>query len=233
MKQQVNRRVSDPHIVIYDHKNKKIKQYKNERDEGEESKEDEGELLDFDVMMEIIDSEKRAIKNLLMTSQIKRRNMAEVILKARKRMSIMNDFSDILSDELALNFQLLNSTQFRQVLGENGAEFLNNKMKRLGQVASVFNELSFNRREALKFELSLYGVTIEDLQKAGETSKAIPMDDNTAFEAQREKLRQEKERIAERKRYIEFGGLQSDVDEEVKKRMAEADIENAEVIEME
>ena len=85
----------------------------------------------------------------------------------------------------------------------------------------------------MKFELSLYGVTIEDLQKAGETSKAIPMDDNTAFEAQREKLRQEKERIAERKRYIESGGLQSDVDEEVKKRMAEADIENAEVIEME
>ena len=43
-------------------------------------------------------------------------NMAEVILKARKRMSIMNDFSDILFDELALNFQLLNSTQFRQVM---------------------------------------------------------------------------------------------------------------------
>jgi hypothetical protein len=71
-------------------------------------------------MTEIIDSEKQAIKNLLMTSQIKRRNMAEVILKARKRMSIMNDFSDILSDELALNFQLLNSTQFRQVMGEAG-----------------------------------------------------------------------------------------------------------------
>lgn len=63
------------------------------------------------------------------------------------------------------------------------------------------------RREALKFELSLYGVTIEDLQKAGETSKAVAMDDNTAFEAQREKLRQEKERIAERKRYIELVGF--------------------------
>lgn len=64
-------------------------------------------------MTEVIDSEKNAIKNLLMTSQIKRRNIAEVILKARKRMSIMNDFSDILSDELALMFQLLNSTQFQ------------------------------------------------------------------------------------------------------------------------
>lgn len=64
-------------------------------------------------MTEIIDSEKQAIKNLLMTSQIKRRNMAEVLLKARMRMSIMNDFSDILSDELALMFQLLNSTQFQ------------------------------------------------------------------------------------------------------------------------
>jgi hypothetical protein len=49
----------------------------------------------------------------------------------------------------------------------------------------------------------------------------------------REKLRQEKERIAERKRYIESGGLQSDVNEEMKKRMAEADIEDAEVIEVE
>ena len=110
--------MNDTHIVIYDHKDKKIKQHKNEEDADEESQEDEGELLDFDVMTEIIDSEKQAIKNLLMTSQIKRRNMAEVILKARKRMSIMNDFSDILSDELALNFQLLNSTQFRQVMGK-------------------------------------------------------------------------------------------------------------------
>ncbi len=59
------------------------------------------------------------------------------------------------------------------------------------------------------------------------------MDDDTAFEAQREKLRQEKERIAERKRYIESGGLQSDVNEEMKRRMAEADIEDAEVIEVE
>jgi len=233
MKQQVNRLVSDADLIIYDKKSKKIKEYKNEEDADEESEEDEGELLDFDVMTEIIDSEKSAIKNLLMTSQIKRRNMAEVILKARKRMSIMNDFSDILSDELALNFQLLNSTQFRQVMGEAGADFLKDKMKKLGHVASIFNELSFNRREALKFELSLYGVTIEDLQKAGETSKAVAMDDNTAFEAQREKLRQEKERIAERKRYIESGGLQSDVNEEMKKRMAEADIEDAEVIEVE
>ena len=233
MKQQVNRLVSNADLIIYDKKSKKIKEYKNEEDADEESEEDEGELLDFDVMTEIIDSEKRAIKNLLMTSQIKRRNMAEVILKARKRMSIMNDFSDILSDELALNFQLLNSTQFRQVMGEAGADFLKDKMKKLGHVASIFNELSFNRREALKFELSLYGVTIEDLQKAGETSKAVAMDDNTAFEAQREKLRQEKERIAERKRYIESGGLQSDVNEEMKRRMAEADIEDAEVIEVE
>jgi hypothetical protein len=38
---------------------------------------------------------------------------------------------------------------------------------------------------------------------------------------------------AERKRYIESGGLQSDVNEEMKKRMAEADIEDAEVIEVE
>ena len=233
MKQQVNRLVSNADLIIYDKKSKKIKEYKNEEDADEESEEDEGELLDFDVMTEIIDSEKSAIKNLLMTSQIKRRNMAEVILKARKRMSIMNDFSDILSDELALNFQLLNSTQFRQVMGEAGADFLKDKMKKLGHVASIFNELSFNRREALKFELSLYGVTIEDLQKAGETSKAVAMDDNTAFEAQREKLRQEKERIAERKRYIESGGLQADVNEEMKRRMAEADIEDAEVIEVE
>ena len=76
--------MNDTHIVIYDHKDKKIKQHKNEEDADEESEEDEGELLDFDVMMEVIDSEKCAIKNLLMNSQINRRNMAEVILKVHK-----------------------------------------------------------------------------------------------------------------------------------------------------
>lgn len=53
-----------------------------------------------------------------MTSQIKRRNMAKAILKARKRMSIMNDFSDVIPDELILNFHLLSSTQFQQVMGK-------------------------------------------------------------------------------------------------------------------
>ena len=98
MKQQVNRLVSNADLIIYDKKSKKIKEYKNEEDADEESEEDEGELLDFDEMTEIIDSEKRAIKNLLMTSQIRRKNMAEVILKARKRMSIVNDFSGIIPD---------------------------------------------------------------------------------------------------------------------------------------
>ena len=98
MKKQVNRLVSDADLIIYDKKSKKIKEYKNEQDADGESEEDEGELLDFDAMTEIIDSEKRAIKNLLMTSQIRRKNMAEVILKARKRMSIVNDFSGIIPD---------------------------------------------------------------------------------------------------------------------------------------
>lgn len=70
-------------------------------------------FFNFDTDQKFKKYENRAIKNLLMTSQIKRRNMAEVLLKARTRMSILNDFSDILSDELALMFQLLNSTQFQ------------------------------------------------------------------------------------------------------------------------
>ena len=81
MKQQVNRLVSNADLIIYDKKSKKIKEYKNEQDADGESEEDEGELLDFDAMTEIIDSEKQAIKNLLMTSQIKRRNIAETILE--------------------------------------------------------------------------------------------------------------------------------------------------------
>lgn len=70
-------------------------------------------FFNFDTDQKFKKYENRAIKNLLMTSQITRRNMAEVLLKARTRMSILNDFSDILSDELALMFQLLNSTQFQ------------------------------------------------------------------------------------------------------------------------
>lgn len=48
-------------------------------------------------MMEIIDSEKQAIKNLLMTSKIKRRNTDEVILKTHKRMKTYKKWAKNIS----------------------------------------------------------------------------------------------------------------------------------------
>lgn len=84
MKQQVNRLVNDTAVIVRDKKSAEKKDYINDDDTDEQPEEIEGELLDFDVMMEIIDSEKCTIKNLLMDSQIKRRNMAEVILKVHE-----------------------------------------------------------------------------------------------------------------------------------------------------
>lgn len=233
LKQSVNRAIRPAEVIVKEEKNKGKKAEKNEGDKDDDSEENAGELIDFDAMMDVIDAEKRAISNLLMSTKTKRRNMIEVILSARKRMATMNEFADEVSDELALNFALLHSKQFNQVFGKDGLKFVKEQMRRLGSVASVLNELSFNRRESIKFELSLYGVSIEDLQKAGEEHKVVSLDDNTAYEAQKRKLLEERERIAERTRYIESGGFQSDADAELQRRMREANPDDAESIEYE
>lgn len=219
--------------IIVKEKNKNKKDDEYEYDEDEEPEEDAFEALDFELMSKQIEIEKSAIKNLLMTSQIRRKDMTEIILKARKRMMTINDAADQIADRLMLNNALLLSKEFRQVCGSEAVEYIANEMKHLSRVAATFNELSFNRRESIKFELSLFGVTIEDLQKAGTVVKVVDLNDNTAYEAQRARLEKERERIAERRRYIESGGLQKDVDAIVKERMAAANMDDEDDAEFE
>jgi len=189
--------------------------------------EDDGDKIDdnvhdFDAALELAHSKKMGIKNLLMSSQIKRKQMSEIIIKSRKRMMTINDIGDHLTDELVYNNLLLTDEEFLRVCPPDLLDRISYQQKRLGQTAGIFNELAFNRRESIKFELSLYGVTIEDLKDVDESKMVKDLNDDAAYEAQKKRLEEEKIRIAERRRYIDSGGLQEDVEAEMQRRMAEA-----------
>lgn len=207
-------------VIIKDKKNNS----ENQDDDDDDHYNDDEPIIDYELYDQAVNNEKSAIKNLLMDSQIKKKNLIDTILKSRKRMSTLNDSADYLADRLMLNQALLLSRDFRQTCGEHVVEMIQNETKILARIAGTFNELSFNRRESIKFELSLYGVTIEDLQNAGKENERVKaIDDNTAFDEQRARLEKERQRLLERRKWIESGGLEAEVQAEVQRRMTEAD----------
>lgn len=193
----------------------------------EEQDFEHGELdsraYDFDFIAEIVENEKSNIKNLLMGSQVRRKKQAEVIVKARKRMELNNDFGDRLSDNLIMVYSLLLSDAVRRNFTKPMIKELKDQLNALREVSAIYSDLSFNKRENIKFQLSLYGVQMEDLKDVDDAKRVNDLNDNTAYDAQRERLAAERERIAARRRYIDSGGLQEDTDAEMERRMAEAD----------
>lgn len=191
-----------------------------------------GELIkgvfEMDFIKDIVNAEKDNIKNLLMNSQVRRKKQAEIIVKSRKRIELNNDFGDRLSDNLVMIYALVMSDTVRQNFTKPMMKELKDQLSALREIASVYNELSFNKRENIKFQLSLYGVQVEDLKDVDDAKRVNDLNDDSAYEAQKKRLEAEKQRIAERRRYIDSGGLQEDTDREMERRMAEAGIEDAE-----
>ena len=214
-----------------------VSSLEDEEDQQFEHSDVPQEVYQFDFIKDLIDSEKRDIKNLLMTSQVRRKKQAEVITKSRKRIALNNDFGDQLSDKLVMITALLTSDKIRQYFTKAMMRELKDQLNTLKSISETYSTLSFNKRENVKFELGLYGVQLEDLKDVDDAKRTTDLNDDTAYEAQRERLALERDKIAKRRRYIDSGGLQADVDAEVERLMNEAHedegIEEAEFEEIE
>lgn len=180
-------------------------------------------------MIDAMKVEKSSIKKLLLSSQESIGDMADVILRARRLMRSMNGYGSILHDNFMLNTQLLISDQFVRNCPPRVLNDLEIQSKNLTRAVSTFSDLSFAMRESVKFELSLRGVGIEDLREVDNSGIMAELEDDTAYDAQREKLRLRREEIIKNRHYIDSGGLQADCDAEMAKRMSEADQESEEI----
>ena len=180
------------------------------------------EVYKFDFIKELVEDEKCNIKNLLMNAQVRRKKQAEVIIKSRKRIALNNEFGDQLSDKLIMLTALLTSDKIKQHFTKAMMLELKDQLKLLKSISETYSNLSFNKRENIKFELNLYGVQLEDLKDVDETKRVNDLNDNTAYEAQKERLALERESIAQRRRYIDSGGLEADTNAEMERRMMEA-----------
>ena len=210
-----------------------IKGLNNDEDQEDGGGELVGDVCEFDYIKDIVEHEKANIKNLLMTSQVRRKKQAEIIVKSRKRVELNNDFGDVLSDNLVMIFALIMSDQVRRAFTPQMMKELKNQLNTLQQISETYNNLSFNKRENIKFQLSLYGVQLEDLRDVDDAKRMNDLNDDTAYEKQKAKLEADKQRIAERRRYIDSGGLEQDVNAEMERRMNEANMDDAEEVEFE
>lgn len=205
-----------------------IESIKDEQDQDNEDAQMIGDVYEFDFIREIVEHEKSEIKNLLMTSQVRRKKQAEIIVKSRKRIELNNDFGDRLSDRLVMIYALIMSDKVRRTFTPPMMKELKSQLNTLQQISETYNNLSFNKRENIKFQLSLYGVQLEDLKDVDDAKRIHDLNDNAAYEKQQAKLEADKQRIAERRRYIDSGGLEQEVNEEMERRMNEANMNEAE-----
>ena len=183
---------------------------------------------DFDFIKEIVECEKVNIKNLLTNAQVRRKSQAEVILKSRKRMALNNDLGDRLSDQLVIISTLLMSDKIRHAFTKPMMKQLEDRLNTLCQILEDYNKLSFNKRESIKFELSLYGTQLEDLKGVNDTKRVKDLNDDKAYEAQQLHLEVQKEKIAARRRYIDSGGLEEEINTELERLMEEVELEGNE-----
>src|SRR5699024_6823401 len=101
---------------------------------------------------------------------------------------------------------------------------LKDQLNTLCQSLEVYNNFSFNRRESIKVELSLYGTQLEDRKDMNDTKRGKDLNNNNAYEEQKLHLEAEKEQIAARRRYIDSGGLEEEVNTEMERRMKEVEL---------
>lgn len=179
-------------------------------------------------MMEAMRVEKSNIENLITNSQADIGDMAGIILNARRLLKSVNGYGALLLDNFMLNTQLLTSDKFMRNCPAGVLIDLEAQGKNLTRAVSTFSDLSFSMRESIKFELSLRGVGIDDLRETNTKTIMDDLEDESAYEAQKARLRQQREAIAANRRYIDSGGLQADCDEEMARRMQEANLEDEE-----
>src|SRR5690606_15331780 len=105
----------------------------------------------------------------------------------------INDLGDRLSDELVMIYALITSDEIRRKFTKPMMKQLNEKMDTVCQILEGYNDFSFNRRENIKFELSLYGTQLEDLKEENDAKRVKDLNDNKAYEAQQLRLAAEVE----------------------------------------
>ena len=186
------------------------------------------DIDDFDFIKEIVECEKVNIKNLLTNAQVRLKSQAEVIVKSRKRMALNNDFGDLLYDKLVMISTLLMSDKVKCTFTKPMMKQLKDQLNTLCQISEAYNNLSFNKRESIKFELSLYGTQLEDLKDRDDARRANDLNNDKAYEAQQLRLDSQKEKLAARRRYIDSGGLEEEINTELERLMEEVELEGNE-----
>lgn len=154
----------------------------------------------------------------------------EDVLKEYTEIDILV-IDDLGYDDMGKKAEIINKIIYRRFENQKSTIITSNLkadqvlayMDTLCQIAEDYNNLSFNKRESIKFELSLYGTQLEDLKDVNDTKRVKDLNNDKAYEEQQLHLEAQKEQIAARRRYIDSGGLEEEVNTEMERRMKEVE----------
>ena len=189
----------------------------------------EDDTEEFDTIKEIVKCQKVSIEKFLMSSKLRQKSQAEVIMKSRKRVAIFNDLGDLLSDKLILIHTMIMSKEIRRRFTKPMMQNLQEDFRILCNIIDIYNDLFLSIRENTKFELALYGTELEDLKETDNVKQVKDLHDDKAYEEHQLRLIAETERIAARRLYINSGGLEEEISNEMKKRMKEVESDGCDV----
>lgn len=186
---------------------------------------------DLEIAMSLAKIEISKVKKLIVGAEKKKEELADVILHSRSSMRSLIAIGDMISDRLVEYHTVLTSQDFLKVCPYELYKQIKEEQKETIILSKEFSDMSFSRRENIKFNLSLHGVTVEDLRDKDDSAVLVAMNDETDFAEQKERLIRQREEMIRKRRYIDSGQMEDEVNAEVEKAMRDFDENSLEDVE--
>lgn len=167
---------------------------------------------------EIIFSSMSSVKKLLSTSAKKKKKIADVIRRNRESVDQVRNIVEHVTDELIGSKTLMLSAEFRSFASPEDLEQVERSYGVHVGLIEPLLDLTSAVEKLTKMDVALFGITPEDTREPETDGRMQSLEDDTAYIEQRERLRQQQLAQAERRKYIESGGLAAEVEQEMQER---------------
>lgn len=174
--------------------------------------------------------------NLFMSATLAKLEQVEFIEQSRFRLAKSSIMGDELHDALARYYAAMSDPDFISILDRAEYKVMNRMGEQLTRIINAFSILSATRTGIIKAEFASRGLFVEDCRDDITKEKYVPGQDPAeieAFEAQRQRLRQEIQDAQNFRDYIESGQLEEEVERQIAEATAQDDIQEEDYIDFE
>lgn len=170
------------------------------------------------------------VKKLLSSASNKKKQTAEIVKRNRAFNDRLHLIYDYAFDQVLVTNSLLTDLETSLALTERDkSNFLNiNTMNK--DLIMLMNETVAAREKLTRIDFALYGITPDDTKEPETGNRMKDLEDDTAYEEQMARLHEQQKAAAHRRRYIESGEMEAEVEKEIQAKMKEMGMDDDEDI---